>query len=52
VAAIAVSLLLAERVARVVSPALLHFLTRVLGFLLAAIAVELVVDGVRNPATG
>jgi multiple antibiotic resistance protein len=42
-----VALLLAERLARLVSPALLHFLTRVFGLLLAAIAVQLVVDGVR-----
>ena len=41
------SLLLAERLARLVSPALLHFLTRVFGLLLAAIAVQLVVEGVR-----
>lgn len=41
------SLLLAERLARLVRPAWLHFLTRVFGLLLAAIAVQLVVDGVR-----
>lgn len=46
------SLLLADRLARVVPSALLHFLTRVFGLLLAAIAVELVVEGVRGLATG
>ena len=46
------SLLLAERLARLVSPALLHFLTRVLGLLLAAIAVQLVVEGVRPLVEG
>ncbi len=45
--AMAVSLLLAGAIARVVSPALLHFFTRVLGLLLAAIAVQLVADGIR-----
>jgi multiple antibiotic resistance protein len=45
-------LLLAERLARMVRPALLHFLTRVFGLLLAAIAVQLVVDGVRPLVSG
>jgi multiple antibiotic resistance protein len=45
-------LLLADRLARLVPPALLHFLTRVFGLLLAAIAVELVVDGVRPLVSG
>lgn len=40
------SLLLAERLARLVPPAWLHFLTRVFGLLLAAIAVQLVIEGV------
>ena len=44
------SLLAAERLARLVPPALLQFLTRVFGLLLAAIAVQLVVDGVRGLA--
>ena len=44
--------LVAERLARLVSPALLHFLTRSFGLLLAAIAVQLVVEGVRPLADG
>ena len=43
---------LAERLARLASPSLLHFLTRVFGLLLAAIAVQLVVEGVRPLAEG
>jgi multiple antibiotic resistance protein len=38
----------AERVSRVVPEALIHFLTRVFGLLLSAIAVQLVVNGVRG----
>lgn len=38
-------LLLAERLAKWIPPAALHFTTRIFGFLLAAIAVQLVVDG-------
>jgi multiple antibiotic resistance protein len=49
---LAVCLLLAERLARLVRPSLLHFLTRVFGLLLAAIAVQLVVDGVRPLVVG
>jgi multiple antibiotic resistance protein len=41
------SLLLAGWIARVVPAAFLHFLTRVFGLLLAAIAVQLIVDGVH-----
>jgi multiple antibiotic resistance protein len=41
-----ITLLLAERFARLVRPSVLHFLTRVFGLLLAAIAVELIADGV------
>jgi multiple antibiotic resistance protein len=48
VACVGVALLLAERVTRAVSPAILSFLTRVFGLLLSAIAVQLVVDGVRS----
>jgi multiple antibiotic resistance protein len=48
VACVGVALLVAERVTRATSPAILHFLTRVFGLLLSAIAVQLVVDGVRS----
>jgi multiple antibiotic resistance protein len=48
VACVGVALLLAERVTRATSPAILSFLTRVFGLLLSAIAVQLVVDGVRS----
>lgn len=41
------TLLLADVLARVVRPSVVHFLTRVLGLLLGAIAVQLVVDAVR-----
>ena len=43
-----VALIVAERVTRATSPAVLSFLTRVFGLLLSAIAVQLVVDGVRS----
>jgi multiple antibiotic resistance protein len=46
--AVGAALLLAERVTRTLSPAILSFLTRVFGLLLSAIAVQLVVDGVRS----
>jgi multiple antibiotic resistance protein len=45
--AMTVSLLLAGAIARLVPAALLHFFTRVLGLLLAAIAVQLAADGIR-----
>jgi multiple antibiotic resistance protein len=45
---IGAALLLAGRVARVVPASLLQFLTQVLGLLLSAIAVQLIVDGVRT----
>jgi multiple antibiotic resistance protein len=48
VTVVGVALLVAERVTRATSPAILHFLTRVFGLLLSAIAVQLVVDGVRR----
>ena len=48
VASVGVALLIAERVTRATSPAILSFLTRVFGLLLSAIAVQLVVDGVRS----
>ena len=44
----AAALIVAERVTRATSPAVLSFLTRVFGLLLSAIAVQLVVDGVRS----
>jgi multiple antibiotic resistance protein len=46
--AVGASLLLAERLSRLISPALLQFFTRVFGLLLAAIAVQLVVEGVGD----
>ena len=45
---VGVALLAAERVSRSLSPALISFLTRVFGLLLSAIAVQLVVDGIRG----
>lgn len=42
------ALLAAERLSRVVAPSVVQLLTRVLGLLLSAIAVQLVVDGVRG----
>jgi multiple antibiotic resistance protein len=48
VSCVGVALLTAERVTRATSPAILSFLTRVFGLLLSAIAVQLVVDGIRS----
>lgn len=48
VGCVGVALIVAERVTRATSPAVLSFLTRVFGLLLSAIAVQLVVDGVRS----
>src|SRR5947209_17681436 len=48
VACVGVLLVVAERVTRATSPAILSFLTRVFGLLLSAIAVQLVVNGVRS----
>jgi multiple antibiotic resistance protein len=48
VACVGICLLLAERVTRTVSPSILSFFTRVFGLLLSAIAVQLVVNGVRT----
>jgi multiple antibiotic resistance protein len=48
IVAVGASLLLAERVARLLPDAVLSFLTRVFGLLLSAIAVQLIVDGVRG----
>jgi small neutral amino acid transporter SnatA (MarC family) len=50
VACVGAALLVADRVTRWLSPAILSFLTRVFGLLLSAIAVQLVVDGVRSLA--
>jgi multiple antibiotic resistance protein len=47
VGCVGVALLLAERVMRATSAGVLAFLTRVFGLLLSAIAVQLVVNGVR-----
>ena len=47
VGCVGVALLVAERVTRTVRPSIIAFLTRVFGLLLAAIAVQLVVDGVK-----
>lgn len=47
---VGVALLAAQRLARAVRPSVVHFLTRVFGLLLAAIAVELVAEGVVNIA--
>jgi multiple antibiotic resistance protein len=46
VVVVGVTLLVAERVASAIRPSIVHFLTRVVGLLLAAIAVQLVTDGV------
>jgi MarC family membrane protein len=48
VACVGLALVVAERVTRATSPAILAFLTRVFGLLLSAIAVQLVVNGVRS----
>ncbi len=50
VIAIGAVLLLAERLAKWIPPAILHLMTRIFGFLLAAIAVQLVVDGATTLA--
>lgn len=49
---IGVALLLADRLSRLVDRSVVQFLTRVLGLLLSAIAVQLVVDGVQALARG
>jgi multiple antibiotic resistance protein len=48
VAAVGISLLLADWVARRLPPAFTHFLTRVLGLLLAGIGVQLILNGVHG----
>jgi multiple antibiotic resistance protein len=44
---VAVGLLLADRIARLLRPSLIQLLTRVLGLLLSAIAVQFIVDAVK-----
>ncbi len=48
VGCVGIALLVAERVTRAVRPSVISFLTRVFGLLLSAIAVQLVVDGVKG----
>ncbi len=48
VACVGISLLIAERITRRLGPGVFSFLTRVFGLLLAAIAVQLVVNGVKS----
>lgn len=48
VACVGFSLLIAERITRRLGPGVFSFLTRVFGLLLAAIAVQLVVNGVKS----
>lgn len=45
---VGLSLLAADRLNRLLPETLVHFLTRVFGLLLSAIAVQLVVDGIRG----
>jgi multiple antibiotic resistance protein len=52
VALVAVILLLAGQLARILRPAFVDFLTRVLALLLSAIAVQLIVDAVRALIVG
>ena len=47
VVVVAVGLLLADRIARLIHPSVIQLLTRVLGLLLAAIAVQFIVDAVK-----
>jgi multiple antibiotic resistance protein len=47
-AVVGLGMAVAERVGRVLPDSLIHFLTRVFGLLLSAIAVQLVVNGVRG----
>jgi len=44
---VAVGLMLADRIARLLPPSVIQLLTRVLGLLLAAIAVQFIVDAVK-----
>src|ERR1700682_167365 len=47
VVVVAVGLMLADRIARLTHPSVIQLLTRVLGLLLAAIAVQFIVDAVK-----
>jgi multiple antibiotic resistance protein len=47
VVVVAVGLMLAERAARLIGPSVIQLLTRVLGLLLSAIAVQFIVDAVK-----
>jgi multiple antibiotic resistance protein len=47
VVVVALGLMLADRVARLIHPSVIQLLTRVLGLLLAAIAVQFIVDAVK-----
>jgi multiple antibiotic resistance protein len=47
VVVVAVGLMLADRIARLVPPSAIQLLTRVLGLLLAAIAVQFIIDAVK-----
>jgi multiple antibiotic resistance protein len=44
---VAIGLLLADRIARLLRPSLIQLLTRVLGLLLSAIAVQFIVDAIK-----
>ena len=50
-AVVGVGMIVAERIGRVIPESLIQFLTRVFGLLLSAIAVQLVVNGVRGTIT-
>lgn len=47
---IGITLALADKVSRLVGPSVVQFVTRVMGLLLSAIAVQLIVDGVQELA--
>jgi multiple antibiotic resistance protein len=51
-AVVGIVMLAAERLSRFIPESLIHFLTRVFGLLLSAIAVQLVVNGVRGIVEG
>jgi len=47
VVVVAVGLLLADQIARLLRPSVIQLLTRVLGLLLSAIAVQFIIDAVK-----